>query len=185
MVEQSAAFEALLAAEFDTPVGTLAVVTAPDASGDRPAGSEGPVVASGFRPLADVLDDLPPQYQGRLVETAELPDVAAVVARFGTGDAGAFDSVSVAIDGPEFRVAVWRAMREIPAGQVRTYAELAAAAGRPRAARAAGSACATNPVAPFVPCHRVVPTGGGVGNYGFGPQVKAALLVAEGYPVGT
>lgn len=184
MAEQSVAAQALLTAEFDTPVGTLAVVTAPDASGDRPAGPEGPVAASGFRPLAEVLDDLPQQYHGRRAESAELPVVAAAVARFATGDVAAFDSVSVAIAGPEFRVATWRAMREIPAGQVRTYAELAAAAGRPRAARAAGSACATNPVAPFVPCHRVVPTGGGVGNYGFGPQVKAALLAAEGFPDG-
>lgn len=172
----------LLAAEFATPVGTLSVVTAPDAHGDRQVGPEGPVVASGFRPLADVLGDLPAPYRGCQAELSDLPGMRAAVTRYFDGDSLAFDQVSVAVAGPEFRMAVWQAMREIPAGEVRTYTELAAAAGRPKAARAAGSACATNPVAPFVPCHRVVPAGGGVGNYGFGPAVKVALLQAEGCP---
>jgi len=168
-------------AEYQTPMGVLAVVTDHDAQGDRPAGPEGPVIASGFRPLTTLLAELPDRWRDCALEPTEQPAVQAAVMRFLAGDAAAFDSVSVVLDGVGFHQQVWRAMREIPAGQVRTYGQLATAAGRPRAARAAGSACANNPVAPFVPCHRVVPAAGGVGNYGFGPQVKVALLQAEGY----
>ena len=73
----------------------------------------------------------------------------------------------------------WLAMRRIAPGSTLTYAELAAAAGRPAAVRAAGSACARNLVAPFVPCHRVVRTGGTLGGYYYGLDVKSALLRTE------
>lgn len=68
----------------------------------------------------------------------------------------------------------------IPKGEVRTYGQVAAAVGRPRAHRAVGSAVARNPVSLLVPCHRVVPAAGGVGNYGSGPHRKKALLSREG-----
>ncbi len=72
----------------------------------------------------------------------------------------------------------------IPRGQVRTYGEVARAAGRPGAARAVGRVMATNPIPLFVPCHRVVPAAGGLGQYsGGGTAVKARLLALEGYPV--
>lgn len=79
-----------------------------------------------------------------------------------------------------FHRQVLRAAARIPRGEVRTYAELAAAVGRPRAARAVGTAMARNPVALLIPCHRVVPSGGGVGSYGYGADVKAELLRLEG-----
>jgi methylated-DNA-[protein]-cysteine S-methyltransferase len=70
-------------------------------------------------------------------------------------------------------------MRRIPGGETVTYAELAAMAGNPKAARAAGHACATNSIAPFVPCHRVVPASG-IGNYGFGgTDVKERMQQLE------
>ena len=72
------------------------------------------------------------------------------------------------------------ATARIPRGEVRTYGELAAIVGRPRAARAVGTAMARNPVPLLVPCHRVVPSSGGVGNYGFGSDLKAKLLAGEG-----
>lgn len=75
-------------------------------------------------------------------------------------------------------------LRRIPRGEVRPYAWLAHRAGKPRAARAVGNAMARNPIPLILPCHRVVPTGGGVGNYGFGSEVKRALLEREGVPVG-
>jgi O-6-methylguanine DNA methyltransferase len=81
-----------------------------------------------------------------------------------------------------FRTAVWDAMRHIPAGEAWSYGRLAGAAGRPGAARAVGGACSGNPAALFVPCHRVVPAGGGVGQFGWGPKTKAALLAREGWP---
>lgn len=78
-----------------------------------------------------------------------------------------------------FRTAVWRALSEIPYGQTRTYGELAAHIGRPGAARAVGTACATNPLPLLVPCHRVVPATGGTGSYAGGTEMKKALLEME------
>lgn len=68
----------------------------------------------------------------------------------------------------------------IPYGRTASYAELADRAGRPRAVRAAGSACATNPLPLVVPCHRVVRSDGSLGNYGGGAPAKAFLLEMEG-----
>jgi methylated-DNA-[protein]-cysteine S-methyltransferase len=76
-----------------------------------------------------------------------------------------------------------RALREVPRGEVVTYGELAALAGSPGAARAAGSFCARNRLGLFVPCHRVVGAGG-IGSYGsYGVEYKRRLLVLEGAPV--
>jgi methylated-DNA-[protein]-cysteine S-methyltransferase len=69
---------------------------------------------------------------------------------------------------------------EVHRGDTIRYGELAARSGNPKAARAAGTACATNPVPIIVPCHRVVPAGGGVGSYGGGPPRKVQLLEIEG-----
>jgi methylated-DNA-[protein]-cysteine S-methyltransferase len=79
-----------------------------------------------------------------------------------------------------FHQEVLRATARIPRGEVRTYGELAEIVGRPRAARAVGTAMARNPVPLLVPCHRVVPSSGGVGNYGFGSDLKGKLLADEG-----
>jgi AraC family transcriptional regulator, regulatory protein of adaptative response / methylated-DNA-[protein]-cysteine methyltransferase len=81
--------------------------------------------------------------------------------------------------GAPFERSVWDAIREIPFGQTRTYLQVAQAAGRPKAVRAAGRACGTNPVPIIVPCHRVVRTGGGLGGYGAGLDIKRALLAIE------
>ncbi len=70
---------------------------------------------------------------------------------------------------------------EVHRGQAVRYGELAARSGNPKAARAAGTACATNPVPIVVPCHRVLPSTGGVGSYGGGPPRKRQLLEIEGY----
>ena len=72
--------------------------------------------------------------------------------------------------------------REVHRGEVVTYGELAQQAGNPRAVRAVGSACATNPVPIVVPCHRVLPASHKLGNYGGGPERKRALLTLEGAP---
>jgi AraC family transcriptional regulator of adaptative response/methylated-DNA-[protein]-cysteine methyltransferase len=78
-----------------------------------------------------------------------------------------------------FQWQVWTALGSIPYGQTRSYAEVASAIGRPRAARAVARACAANPVALAIPCHRVVPSGGGVGGYRWGIERKKALLTRE------
>lgn len=90
------------------------------------------------------------------------------------------DDLPLDLRGAPFQTAAWNAMRAIPHGQVVTYAELAARAGSPRASRASGSACGANPVPLFVPCHRVVAAGGGLGGFGGGLEMKKALLHLEG-----
>lgn len=83
----------------------------------------------------------------------------------------------------DFERRVLTILREIPAGEVRTYAWVAKEAGRPSASRAVGNTCAKNPIPFVVPCHRVVPSSGGVGSYGYGPAMKRSLLRAEGVAV--
>ena len=78
-----------------------------------------------------------------------------------------------------FQWQVWTALASIPYGATRTYKEVAAAIGRPAAMRAVARACASNPVALAIPCHRVVPAGGGTGGYRWGASRKSALLAAE------
>lgn len=83
----------------------------------------------------------------------------------------------------ELETAVLRILSKIPRGEVRTYAWVARQAGKPRAVRAVGSVCANNAVPFVVPCHRVVPSTGGVGEYAFGPKMKRELLRREGVDV--
>lgn len=78
-----------------------------------------------------------------------------------------------------FQWRVWRELRAIPYGETRTYQEVAKAIGSPTAARAVARACATNPVALLVPCHRVVRTDGSMGGYRWGIERKAKLLQQE------
>jgi methylated-DNA-[protein]-cysteine S-methyltransferase len=79
-----------------------------------------------------------------------------------------------------FYRSVLRETRRLPYGVTSTYGEIAARAGNPRAARAAGTALATNPIPLVIPCHRITRSGGVVGNYGGGPAMKQSLLEAEG-----
>jgi len=84
------------------------------------------------------------------------------------------------VRGTAFQRRVWEELRRIPLGETRTYGEIAVAIHEPNAARAVGTACGKNPVPLIIPCHRVVPASGGVGNYGLGPDRKRALLESEG-----
>lgn len=78
-----------------------------------------------------------------------------------------------------FQAQVWRALQTIPSGETRTYQQVAAGIGRPRAVRAVAQACAANPVALLVPCHRVVRAGGALAGYRWGVARKQALLLRE------
>ena len=78
-----------------------------------------------------------------------------------------------------FQSRVWQALREIPYGSTRTYSDLAQAIGQPAAARAVGRACAANPVALVIPCHRAVREDGGLAGYRWGIERKEALLALE------
>ncbi len=82
--------------------------------------------------------------------------------------------------GTPFQRAVWRALRTIPPGQTRTYADVARALGRPPgAARAVGQACGANPIPVLTPCHRVLAAGGGLGGFSAGLNWKRKLLAGE------
>jgi len=92
---------------------------------------------------------------------------------------GDFAHIPLDVKGTAFQEAVWQELRRIPVGETRTYAQLAAAIGRPKAVRAAGSANGANNVAVLIPCHRVIATGGGLGGYAYGLDIKRALLDRE------
>ena len=81
--------------------------------------------------------------------------------------------------GTPFQLAVWQALREIPYGETRTYSQIAAAIGRPKASRAVGMACSRNPLWIAVPCHRVVGSSGTLTGYAGGLPMKQALLELE------
>ena len=105
---------------------------------------------------------------------------AARVGRYLDGKLDALDAIRVDSGGTPFQQKVWTALRTIPPGETRTYAQIAAAIGRPSAVRAVARANATNPVSIIVPCHRVIRTGGGMGGYGGGVERKKWLLRHEG-----
>ncbi len=92
-------------------------------------------------------------------------------------------AVTVRLSGTEFQREVWKALLDIPAGQVVTYALLAQRIGRPMAARAVGSALGANPVPILVPCHRVIASDGSLGGFGGGLAVKRLLLAGEGVAI--
>ena len=81
--------------------------------------------------------------------------------------------------GTAFQARVWSALREIPPGQTRTYSQVATAIGSPTAVRAVARACATNPVAVAIPCHRVIREDGDLAGYRWGLAVKRSLLASE------
>jgi O-6-methylguanine DNA methyltransferase len=88
-------------------------------------------------------------------------------------------ALPVLVDGSPFALDVLTALCRIPLGERRSYAELAAAAGRPHAVRAVASVMARNRTPLVLPCHRIVPSSGGTGRYAWGESAKAALLAAE------
>ena len=109
---------------------------------------------------------------------AEMADlVARVVAAVNAP--GKPHDLPLDVRGTAFQEAVWRELTRIPPGETRTYAQIAAAVGRPGAVRAAGSANGANNVAVLIPCHRVVRTGGALGGYAYGLDRKARLLERE------
>ena len=160
-----------------TPIGTLLIVQ----------GEQG-VVRVGFPEeredalLAQVVAGLGPRVVASDRELAATRD--AVSAYFEGEDETLDLPVDMSLVRSHFRREALTTLRdEVHAGDVVTYGALAARIGHPKAARAVGSACATNPVPIIVPCHRVLPGSGGVGSYGGGPERKRRLLAHEGATV--
>lgn len=147
------------------------------------------LIAATDRGLCRVaLGDDPAALEQRLREEFPAADLRksrahldAVIAALRAAAAGQPINSALALDvrATAFQRRVWRALQEIPAGETRTYSEVAGQIGRPEAARAVARACATNPVALAVPCHRVVPASGGTGGYRWGSERKKKLLAVE------
>lgn len=119
------------------------------------------------------------EWAGRLGETELTGWAAAELEEYFSGRRREF-SVPLSPHGTPFQLAVWEALRRVPYGQTRTYGEIAAAAGRPGAARAVGMANHDNPLLIFTPCHRVVGKGGALTGFACGLEVKRWLLALEG-----
>lgn len=113
-----------------------------------------------------------------LKRASELSPFAAAMLEHVTGDRPEID-LPLDIRATAFQLRVWRALKQIPYGETRSYSEVAESIGAPRAARAVARACATNPVALAIPCHRVVRNDGSLGGYGFGVERKEVLLATE------
>ncbi|GII90954.1 methylated-DNA--[protein]-cysteine S-methyltransferase [Sinosporangium siamense] len=155
-----------------TPAGPLSLLA-----------DHGVLVAAGFTADPEkMFVRLSPALQARgLFRVGDLGPATSAVEAYLKGDLAALDSVPVSQPGTEKRQRLLTALRAVPAGTTVSYADLAEAAGLPRsAARAAGSACAQNLIAPFVPCHRILPQSGGFGGYYYGTPVKEWLLQHEG-----
>lgn len=158
--------DAVFATTMATPVGDLALLVRDEV-----------LVAAGFTDVNDQYARLQVDVPLRIVD--KLGRFSDAMSSYFDGDVTAMDTLPVSQPGSAFRQAAWKVMREVPAGEVISYAELAARAGNPGAVRAAGTACATNMVAPIVPCHRIVRTGGALGGYYYGLGVKEWLLAHE------
>jgi AraC family transcriptional regulator of adaptative response/methylated-DNA-[protein]-cysteine methyltransferase len=120
---------------------------------------------------------------GLVEDAARLAPFIAQVDAYLHGTRQRFD-LPLDIDASAFRQRVWDALRRIPYGETRSYSDIAEAVGSPRAVRAVASACASNPVALAIPCHRVVQKGGALAGYRWGLPRKAALLDAEAQHTG-
>ena len=155
---------------LDTPTGPLTILEC-----------DGAVRAAGF--TARVTDLLPLVHATLRAEPVPRPDLGRITdatRAYFDGDLTAIDEVPVVQHaGGDFMSHAWNAMREVKPGQPITYTGFAALAGRPPAVRAAAAACARNAAALFVPCHRVLGSGGGMGGFRWGTPVKRWLLDHE------
>ncbi len=146
------------------------------------ADGDGAVTAAGFGSVERILSLAP---AGQQPMPGELSGVRAEWAAYLAGDVNALDRVTVRQAGSPVRAEVWDALRRVPPGHPISYGEMAEVIGRPRAARAVGSACGANHVAPFVPCHRVIAADGTLGGYGYGLPIKKWLLEHEAHASAT
>jgi methylated-DNA-[protein]-cysteine S-methyltransferase len=162
---------------LSTPLGPLVVVQ----------GEHGVVrIAFEGEPLDRTLARVATGVGPRIVQSdRELAATRDALSRYLEGDDDRLDlPVDLSLVGGPFRRAVLETLhREVHRGEVVTYGALARQAGNPRAVRAVGTACATNPVPIVVPCHRVLPASGRLGAYGGGPERKRVLLALEGASV--
>jgi methylated-DNA-[protein]-cysteine S-methyltransferase len=158
-------------ARSDSPFGTLLLATTPRG-----------VIRVGLpnQDAEGLLEDLAARVSPRVLEApSRLDPLRRELDLYFEGRLTEFDLPLDWRLSRDFRRRVLRAIAGIPYGQTRTYREVATSAGNERAVRAAGTACGSNPIPIVVPCHRVLRTGGALGGYGGGLEMKRALLELE------
>ncbi|MGH9063485.1 MAG: methylated-DNA--[protein]-cysteine S-methyltransferase [Acidimicrobiales bacterium] len=155
---------------MSTPAGPLCLLV-----------DDGVLIGAGFVAAPSELQArlAAPDRSRPLHSVADLGAVTAALAAYLHGDLIALDRLPVRQPGTPHQHRLWEELRRVAPGTTVTYGDLAARAGSPRAARAAGSACARNLVAPVVPCHRVLHSDGTLGGYGYGLSAKRWLLDHE------
>ncbi|NML93282.1 bifunctional DNA-binding transcriptional regulator/O6-methylguanine-DNA methyltransferase Ada [Novosphingobium olei] len=154
-------------AVVETSLGAM-LVAATDKGVCRLSFAEGPEALARRFPKAELVE-------GGKEFAALLAQVVAAVEAPGSAA-----HIPLDVRGTAFQEAVWRELQRIPPGETRSYAQIAAAVGKPGAVRAAGSANGANNVAVLIPCHRVVRSDGSLGGYAYGLAIKQALLDKEG-----
>ena len=155
---------------LDTPIGPLSLLAHGDA-----------LVGAGFTgDPGELHGRLHPSLRWIPLAAGELPWLVKPLRDYFDGDLTAPDSLPVHQPATASRERLWAELRAVPAGTTISYTGLAARAGIPRAARAAGSACAANLIAPVIPCHRALRTDGSLGGYYYGLARKEWLLRHEG-----
>ncbi len=160
----------LLRTTLKTPVGALSLIS-----------REHILIAAGFTSQDKLLASI--SKQERQLESKkvnQIPIISDLVSDYFDGNLRALDGIKVDQEGEKFSQSAWRVMRKVSPGKTISYADLAKRAGSDDAVRAAGSACARNLIALVVPCHRIVKTGGALGNYAYGLRYKEWLLKHEG-----
>ena len=160
----------LVQSSHKTPAGVLYLVA-----------REHVLLAAGFRSFGDLhqrMDDS--EFAVGIKDVKSIPIISELVGNYFDGDLDALNGITVRQPGSEFSQDVWKVMRKIPAGKTWSYSDIAKKIGSPAAVRAVGTACGKNLVAPIIPCHRVVKSGGAIGNYGYGVETKEMLLRHEG-----
>jgi len=160
----------LLRSSIKTPIGTLALISRDQI-----------LLAAGFTTHDELIPGLSQADQDSdSKKVNSLPAITDLLNDYFDGELRALDGIKVDQPGEKFSQSAWRNMRKVAPGKVISYAELAKKSGSPDAVRAAGSACARNLIAVVVPCHRIVKTGGALGNYAYGLEYKDWLLRHEG-----
>ena len=158
------------AATIQTPIGPLTMLAA-----------DGQVCAAGFtEEIGALVKPLGPTLRATPVEVVgDLGPITDALAAYFEGDIHALDSIAVTLQAGAFKQRVWTALRAIPPGRPTTYRDLAIQLGGPTLARAVGMANATNPIAPIIPCHRVIGSDGRLKGYYWAIDRKRWLLDHE------
>lgn len=128
---------------------------------------------------ADGVQEFEAEYPGFALQPGHVPELA-VFKRYAAGEVVDFHAIKVHyLKATPFQLAVWTALHEMAPTETLTYQALAARAKRPTAVRAVATAVGKNPLTIINACHRILPKGGGIGKYEYGPVIKQALLVLD------